>query len=368
MKIQDTMTDTKLQRHLRFWDKLTPGEGGYLAIETAMENAPRLDPPKDLEEQWLSTEYALRRIRHRVENNAFILDAIPCHFINLGPGAMAPMLGGGYELKPDTVWFDTAPNISDFENVPPINLNREHALYKVIRDQIQTLAADSKGEYKVSFTDIGGTLDIVASLRGNQDMLADLVEYTDEVKAVSDRIDKLFMEYFYEQATWLAEAGAGYTGWIPLVHEKTWYPLQCDACAMISPRMFEKLVLPSLEYTSSRMGTSVYHLDGPGEIPHLDMILSLPNVHAIQWVPLPEISLERGTYIQHFDDEMSLDVYRRTLAAGKKVVLCGVRPDQIPKIYRETGADGVFIFAGGMSFGDAVDLAATARREGWVRL
>lgn len=31
--MQDTISPQKLARHQRFWQKLTPGEGGYLAIE-----------------------------------------------------------------------------------------------------------------------------------------------------------------------------------------------------------------------------------------------------------------------------------------------------------------------------------------------
>jgi len=29
----------------------------------------------------------------------------------------------------------------------------------------------------------------------------------------------------------------------------------------------------------------IYHLDGPGAIHHLDTLLNLPELHAIQWVP-----------------------------------------------------------------------------------
>ena len=32
------------------------------------------------------------------------------------------------------------------------------------------------------------------------------------------------------------------------------------------------------------MPRSIYHLDGPGEIPHLDMLLDIPRLNGIQWV------------------------------------------------------------------------------------
>ena len=370
MRMPEPISAEKLNRHLRFWDKLTPGEGGYISVVPCRPDiAPNpLPVPKNLEEAWLSSEYALRQTQNWIESHVFLQDAIPTHFVNLGPGVMAPMLGSGYSLQPTTVWFDTAPIISDFEHVPELTLNREHRLYQVVKDQIDLLSKESNGVYKVSFTDIGGTLDILASLRGNQDLLMDVIDYSDEIAAVCHRIDELFIEYFNEQAGWLREAGVGFTNWIGLVHEKTWYPLQCDFSTMISPAMFEKLVLPSLEYTSSQMDTSLYHLDGPEEIRHLDMILSVPNIHSIQWVPLPGTLLPNGSTQRHFDDEESIEVYRRTLSAGKKLVLLGVPPHQITDIYRAVGtSDGIFISTDCSDYDDAKDLVDSLRRDGWIR-
>lgn len=361
----EPISQQKLDRHLRFWEPLTPGEGGYLALTTRVRNALQVPAPATLEEKWFSSDLALQRIHASLANCEYHMDAIPTYFVNFGPGAMAPMLGGGYKLQNNTVWFDTAPIVSDFEDAPELKLNRDHIFYTAIKEQIQRMAADSRGAYKVSYTDIGGTMDIVASLRGSQDLLMDLVDYPEEIAAFSDQVDRCFMEYFNEQTQWIGDAG--YTGWIPLVHNKTWYPLQCDFSAMISPKMFERLVLPSLDRVSSQMGTAVYHLDGPGEIVHLDMILSVPNIHAIQWVPLPDVHLEKGAYHQCFDDAMSLDIYRRVLKAGRKVVLCGVPAYQIENIFREVGSDGIFIFGGGVNNQEAKDLIDKLCRDGWLR-
>jgi len=49
--------------------------------------------------------------------------------------------------------------------------------------------------------------------------------------------------------------------------------------------MFEKFVLPDLAACCDMMEHAFYHLDGPGEIRHLDMLLSLENLRGIQWIP-----------------------------------------------------------------------------------
>jgi 5-methyltetrahydrofolate--homocysteine methyltransferase len=54
---------------------------------------------------------------------------------------------------------------------------------------------------------------------------------------------------------------------------------------MISPHMFERFVLPDLAACCEKMDHAFYHLDGMGQIRHLDMLLSLERLHGIQWIP-----------------------------------------------------------------------------------
>ena len=60
---------------------------------------------------------------------------------------------------------------------------------------------------------------------------------------------------------------------------------QSDFSYMISPKMFERFVLPDLAACFERMDHAFYHLDGKGQIPHLDMLLSLKDLAGIQWIP-----------------------------------------------------------------------------------
>jgi hypothetical protein len=61
--------------------------------------------------------------------------------------------------------------------------------------------------------------------------------------------------------------------------------LQSDFAYMISPAMFEEFVLPDVEACCERMDHGFYHLDGKGQLRHLDMLLSLPRLRGIQWIP-----------------------------------------------------------------------------------
>jgi 5-methyltetrahydrofolate--homocysteine methyltransferase len=61
--------------------------------------------------------------------------------------------------------------------------------------------------------------------------------------------------------------------------------LQCDFSYMISPGMFERFVMPDLETCCAELDFAFYHLDGKGEIPHLDQLLSIDRLRGIQWIP-----------------------------------------------------------------------------------
>ena len=337
---------SKRARHRRFWQPLTKGEGGYLAVSSPIDDSGMLpcpiNPPESLEEKWLSVEYVLKKTEADAKNIYRGLDAIHNVFVNFGPGVHAAMLGAPYILQEASVWFDSGPPIKSWDTMPGLTANCEHELYKAVEAHTRALCAASNGRYAVSHTDIGGQLDVLFSLRG-EELLMDLIEYPDEVLAAQEQLDREFISYFNTLSGIIGPAGCGYTGWIPIVSDSPWYPIQCDMSVMISPDMFETFVMPSLERISARIGNSIYHLDGPGQIQHLDMLLSLKHVHAIQWVPLPAAKTGDGTVYRDFADAMSLDIYRRILKAGKKVVLLDVMPFQVSAVYDAAGCDGVFI-------------------------
>jgi hypothetical protein len=79
--------------------------------------------------------------------------------------------------------------------------------------------------------------------------------------------------------------GKGTNCWAACLFPGTGYYLQSDISYMISPKMFERFVLPDLDMSCKYLEFPFYHLDGIGQIKHLDMLLSIPNLRGIQWVP-----------------------------------------------------------------------------------
>ena len=124
----------------------------------------------------------------------------------------------------------------------------------------------------------------------------------------------------------------GYFHWMGLWSDVPSIDLQCDYSCMISPRMFEDLFMPFLEQQTGWVRRTVYHLDGPNAIRHLDLLMSLPELDGIQWVPgagAPPMS----AWIR---------LLRRIQAGGKLLVLsCG--REEVETLLSELEPEGLLL-------------------------
>jgi 5-methyltetrahydrofolate--homocysteine methyltransferase len=82
---------------------------------------------------------------------------------------------------------------------------------------------------------------------------------------------------------------------------------------MIGTEMFNEFSRPQLAKASAKLTQSFYHLDGTGQLPHLDSLLQIENLNGVQWVPgdgQPDCS----NWPQ---------VYKKINTAGKRIQLLG---------------------------------------------
>jgi 5-methyltetrahydrofolate--homocysteine methyltransferase len=216
----------------------------------------------------------------------FYGDAFPAWWVNFGPGIMAGFLGArvhSVHEPQETVWF-TPPcdvPIEDLELAyDPDNVwwRRVVAITKAIIDRWG-------GRMAVGHTDLGGNLDILASFRQTEGLLLDLVDRPTEVERLVRQITELWIRYYDELDALIRPACRGTTCWSPIWSTGRTYMMQCDFSYMISPAMFERFVLPDLTACCAYLDHGFYHLDGKGEIAHLDHLLSISRLRGVQWIP-----------------------------------------------------------------------------------
>jgi 5-methyltetrahydrofolate--homocysteine methyltransferase len=226
-----------------------------------------------------------------------------------------------------TVWFSPV-EVGDVADLH-LEYRADNPWWRRVLGLTKAAAERWKGAACVGFSDIGGNLDILAGMRGTEQLLMDLMDAPAEVERLIGEITRLWLRYYDELAKAVEPAGRGTTPWAPIWSPGRCYMLQSDFAYMISPAMFERFVLPDLAACCDAMDHGFYHLDGKGQIPHLDMLLSLKRLRGIQWIP------GDGSP----PPEKWLPLLKRIRDAGKLCQLF-VTPDGARKIARELGGKG----------------------------
>ena len=218
-----------------------------------------------------------------LENMNYYGDAWPKWWPDFGPGIVAGYLGAQVKRAPETIWFD-----------PPEEhaIDRLHLTYAEANPwwqrtlELTRAAVESWGDRVcIGFTDLGGNLDILASFRTTQQLLLDLYDAPEEVSRLRGEITRAWLRYYGELLAIIQQTGRGTTPWAYIWSLQPCYMLQSDFAYMISPKMFERFVLPDIAACCENIDHAFYHLDGKGQIPHLDMLLSLERLQGVQWIP-----------------------------------------------------------------------------------
>ncbi len=219
----------------------------------------------------------------RLENTHYLGDSFPRFWPNFGPGIVAAFAGAQVHPTWDTTWF--TPGQTGPINSLRVDADWSNPWWLRVREFTQA-ALDRWGQgLAVGLTDLGGNLDILASLRNTKQLLMDLVKTPDEIDRLVGETTRLWLECFDHLYNLVVPAGRGVTCWGPLWAPGCGYMLQSDFAYMISPKMFQRFVLPDLEACTMAMDYAFYHLDGIGQLVHVDALLSLPHLRGIQWVP-----------------------------------------------------------------------------------
>jgi len=128
---------------------------------------------------------------------------------------------------------------------------------------------------------------------------------------------------------------------------------QCDASALIGPEMFREFALPVIAERCEWFDYSMYHLDGMQAVVHLDALLEIDELDAIEWTP--QAGIEEGGSPRWYD------MYRRIIEAGKSIQAIRVRPDEVAPLLDAVGTKGVYITLAELDEKTAVELAEAVK-------
>jgi len=84
---------------------------------------------------------------------------------------VAGYLGGEVHVKPETVWFSKNPPLRLDED---LRLDTHSLWYRRTRDFARVAVEQGADDFVTGMTDLGGSLDVLSSLRGPEQLLYDL--------------------------------------------------------------------------------------------------------------------------------------------------------------------------------------------------
>ena len=340
----------------------TPVEGGYLdqICQGKYYNMPEELKWKDMEDKYQNPQRIVDRYRYFCQTHAFLGESFPNLNIDFGPGSLASYLGSEIGFKEDTVWFNKC--LDGWDGVPKLTFDPENKWFKKhlqLAKDCQALAGD---DFYVDMPDLMENIDVLASLRGAQDILFDLL---DEPEMIGERIQEvtdIYYEYYdrFYDVIKDEEGGNAYTVF------QIWGPgrtvkLQCDFSAMMSPEDFRKYIQPSLRSQSENVDHVLYHLDGPAAIKHMDALMDIEGIDALQWT-----SGDAGPDGTLPDWDV---IYDKAIAAGKSIwvkVYSGEFEDwirNVDRIVNKYGSHSLFLLFPEMSMEQAAYLLDYADRN-----
>jgi hypothetical protein len=306
-------------------------------------------------ERWLDVDYQAQYALARLSNIDYSLgDALPIVYPNLGPEVFSSFYGcplhfGDY----GTSWTD--PILEDWSKVDELTLDLNHPYLHALEEMTDALLEVGRDKFIVGMTDWHQGGDALAAFRDPQRLAIDLIEYPTEVKKLLARVEADYFQVydrFYEK---LHAAGQPSTSWLPLMADGKYYIPSNDFSIMISKRMYEEFFLPGITRECQQLEHSIYHLDGPGALRHLDMILAIPELDALQWV--------FGSGNEGY--QRWVWVYQKAQAAGKSIhVICSL--EEVELVMQTLSPRGLFLDVGGVPNHDAAE-ELLRRLERWTK-
>lgn len=288
-------------------------------------------PYRDLNQRWFDPQWRAEYLDWYVAHSSLMADMLPVANTQLGPGSLAAILGGVFEGGEDTIWIHPNPQFSDDD----ITFDPNHPNWLLHKQLLTACKQKAQGHYYVGMPDLMEGLDVLAALKGTDQVLLDTVMNPERLERQVQRINDIYFQVFDELYDIIREgdemAFCYFSCWAPGKMSK----LQSDISTMISRDDYRRFVQPFIREQCQKIDYTLYHLDGVGAMHHLDALLEIDELNAIQWTP--------GVGEPQGGSPKWYDLYKKILSHGKSVMACWVTLYELRPLLDNIGGEGVHI-------------------------
>ena len=294
--------------------------------------APKLEPKSydSLRDRWLDIDRTLDGVEAGLDGESFAGDSVPVFYPNLGPEVCGTCYGCELEFSDWTSW--SVPVAETAEEVLKIKCDVDTFYWKWVREATDASIERGQGKWITGITDMHTNGDLLASILDPQQLALLYGLDLDGVDAMYQHVRPDFGLMYDDLYNRIAATGQPATSWTPTLHMGKGFVLQCDFICMISQAHFQRTILPLLIEEVAHLDRSIYHLDGPGSLHHLDVLLET-GLNAIQWV----FGAGQGAAKDW------IDVYKRVQAAGKGIQIFAADIHEAKLLAEHLKPEGVWL-------------------------
>ena len=275
-------------------------------------------------------DYILARFDRELENTRYLAEAVPVYVPGLVCSDMAAFFVEDLDIRGDTVWY---PEMIGDWAAHPLQFDPRNRWWQLVRWQTLAAVERCRDRYLIGVPDFQPGMDTISLLRSPARVCLDLVDNPAPVKRAVDYIIDTVYRYCYNEFRSLVACTADLVSdWMGLFSSGNHDIIQCDFIALVGAQHFEEFCLPGIERQCRMLDTSVFHLDGPDAVRHLDRLLEVRDLGAIQWVPGAGKPPAVGW----------LPVLKRVQQAGKGLYISSP-PEDVPEILEHLSSRGLMI-------------------------
>ena len=211
-------------------------------------------------------------------------EALPNIRVDFGPVLLGGLVGADTEIGAGTNWTLASIN-DDWSNAPNWAIPEDNRLWRMLRTLTEMVASDAAGRYVVCTPDLGGSGDVLLNLRGATPLAMDVIDQPDRIVQAQIAMYPAWRRAFSELYATTTRHGAALFHWLCLWSNRPYVIPACDFGFMVGPQQFRDLFMPDIARQAETVGRAVFHLDGAGATRHIDALLEVDAIQAIQYTP-----------------------------------------------------------------------------------
>lgn len=315
-------------------------------------SAPPVSQPDDLDRWWSDPTHVIPRLKRALASTYYGGEALPLAF-PVSPGLVSitnKYLGApNIFVNQNTTWSE--PIISDWTTRPKLQFDAQNDWWRRTVRLLEAgvaMVRELGAPVFLGIPDLNGPTEILSGLRGQQRFAMDFYDNPDEIDPALREVQDAWFEV-YKRCTAIAHTCGGYFCWMGVWSERPMIDLQSDFSCLISSEMFDHYLLPYIVEQARAIERTIYHLDGPGAVRHLDSLLAVEEINAIQWI--------QGAGAGRMSEWIGL---LKRIQDGGKLISVTCDPDEVPLLQNALDSSSLMLVVSAGSRSEADELIRNA--------